>query len=149
MKNRKPPDEARNSFKELFGALVPSVEELDDEEVADILACAGIDPEAVTAKAHQLLQDLARRRYLSQGKNLPTELKAALQQLKPASLADKANLETSKARAAIRSILEKLQERTDAPARTMPGRAAPQPAFRNKPTERVGRDRCRLDRKRA
>jgi hypothetical protein len=132
MKNRKASDEARNSLREVFNALVPPVEELDDEDVANILACAGIDPEALTAKAHQRLQDLAGRRYLSQGENVPPELKNALQQLKPADLADRVNLATSKARAAIRSIFEKVKEKTVAPVQPVLGHAAPQPSFRNK-----------------
>jgi hypothetical protein len=132
MNNRKTSDEARNSFREVFNALVSPVEELDDEDVVSILAWAGIDPEALTAKAHQHLQDLAGRRYLSQGKNVPPELKNALQQLKPANLADRVNLETSKARAAIRSIFEKMKEKAVAPVKPVLGQAAPQPSFRNK-----------------
>src|SRR6202142_1989377 len=112
MKNKRTPDGARSSFKDAFDALVSPVEELDDEDVANILACAGIDPDAVTAKAHQHLQDLAGRRYFSQGKNVPSELKNALLQLKPASVADRVSIETSKARSTIRSIFEKVKDRT-------------------------------------
>jgi hypothetical protein len=132
MKNKKTPDAASNSFKEAFDALVTPVEELDDEDVANILACAGIDPDAVTAKAHQHLQDLAGRRYFSQGKNVPSELKNALLQLKPASFADRAHIETTKARSAIRSIFDKAKEKTVAAVEPRLHAVAQQPAFRNK-----------------
>ncbi len=132
MKDKKTSQEARNSFREIFDALVPSLEELDDKEVENLLASSGIDPDALTAKAHQHLQELAGRRYLSQGKSVPAELKDALRQLKPASFADRVNAETNKAQAAIRSIFEKVKEKTVGPVEPGLTRAAMQPAFRNK-----------------
>lgn len=132
MKNKRTPDAAPSSFKDVFDALVSPVEELDDEDVANILACAEIDPDAVTAKAHQHLQDLAGRRYFSQGKNVPAELKNALLQLKPASFADRVSTETSKARSTIRSIFEKVKDNTVATFESGLDAPSPQPAFRNK-----------------
>jgi chromosomal replication initiation ATPase DnaA len=132
MRNKKTSDGARNSFREVFDALVPSVEELDDEEVASILASAGIDPEVVAAKAHHQLQELVGRRYLSQGKSVPSELKNALHQLKPATRAERINLEISKARAVIRSIFKKVKERTVVAVEPVLRPVAPPPAFRNK-----------------
>ncbi|MBI3477349.1 MAG: hypothetical protein HY010_16575 [Acidobacteria bacterium] len=131
MKDKKTSDEARESFRDVVDALVPSLEELDDEEVANLLESSGIDADAVTAKAHQRLQELAGRRYLSQGKSVPAELRDALHQLKPASFADRVNTEANKAKAAIRSIFDKVKETV---ALAEPGltQAAMQPAFRNK-----------------
>jgi hypothetical protein len=132
MKNKKTSDGARNSFRGVFGSLVPSPEELDDEEVSNILASAGIDPEATVTRAHHQLQELAARRFLSRGENVPSELKDALRQLKPATVADRISLETSNARAAIRSIFEKVKARTGVAAKPVLRPAAVQPAFRNK-----------------
>jgi len=131
MKNKKTPAQARDSFRETFNALIPPIEEANDEEVANLLSTYGIDPEAITAKAHQHLQEVARR-YSSQGKTIPPGLKNALRQLKPPTVTEKVELEASRAKAAIRSILEEVKEKTTAAADRILPTAAPQPAFRNK-----------------
>jgi len=132
MKNKKIPDRSKDSFRQMFDALVPSVEELDDKEVLDILSAAGINTDALFAKAHHSFQELAGRKYLSQGKNLPGELKEALVQLKPASPRERVELETGKARAAIRSIVENVKANMAAVVNPKWGSSAMQPAFRNK-----------------
>jgi hypothetical protein len=132
MKNKKSATEPRDSFRETFNALIPPIEEANDEEVANLLSTYGIDPEAISAKARQHLQEVARRRYSSQGKTIPAGLKNALRQLKPPTVAQKVELEASRAKAAIRSILEEVKEKTSAAAERIHPTVAPQPAFRNK-----------------
>lgn len=132
MKNKRTPRESRDSVGRVFDALLPYPEELHDEDMRDILAAAGIDADTVVEKAYRSLHEVASRRYLSQGKNLPTELRDALRQMKPASPRERLDVETRKARATLRSILDKVYENTTAIVN--PRWSAPrlQPAFRNK-----------------
>lgn len=132
MKNKRIPRESRDSLRRMFDALVPCAEELNDEDVRDILAAASIDADTVIEKAFRSLQDVAGRRYLSQGKDVPTELREALRQMKPASPRERLQVETERARAAIRSIFDKVKENTTAIVNTKSSRPQLQPAFRNK-----------------
>ncbi len=132
MKNKKTPDGSKGSFSQMVDAFVPPVEELDDEEVISILSAAGIDADTLLAKTHHSLQELAGRKYLSQGKNLPAEFREALQQLKPASPRERLELETGRAQAAIRSIVQKVKANTAAIVNPKWAASGMQPAFRNK-----------------
>ena len=132
MENKKNPRDSNDVFRRMFDALVPGAEELNDEDVREILAAAGVDADTVIEKAYRSLQDVAGRKYLSQGKNVPTELREALRQMKPASPRERLQVETERARAAIRSIFVKVKENTAAIANTKIPRSQLQPAFRNK-----------------
>lgn len=132
MKNKRNARDSKDAFRRMFDAFVPCAEELNDEDVREILAAAGVDVDAIIEKAHRSLQDVAGRRYLSQGKNVPTKLREALRQMKPASPRERLQIETERARVAIRSIFEKVKENTAAIANTKASRPHLQPAFRNK-----------------
>lgn len=131
MKRKKTSDEARKSFQEMFNALVPPIEDLDGSEIVDLLVSSGLDPDALATKAHEHLQKLAGSRYLSRGKSVPSELKNAIHQLRPPTIAEQVVIETDKARSAIRSIFERVA--TEIVETSSLGTwAATQPAFRNK-----------------
>lgn len=132
MKNKRTPRDSKDSFSRVFDAIVPYAEELSDEDVRDILAAADIDADKVIEKTNRLLQDVAGRRYLSQGKNLPAELREALQQMKPASPRERLEVETQRARAVIRSIFDKVKEKTAVIGSTKWSAQQSRPAFRNK-----------------
>lgn len=132
MKNKRTPRESRGSIRRAFDALVPYAEELHDEDVRDILAAADIDADTVIENAYRSLQEVASRRYLSQGKNLPAELREALRQMKPASPRERLGVEMGKARATLRSIFDKAKENTAAFVNPKWSASRLQPAFRNK-----------------
>jgi hypothetical protein len=132
MRNKKNPQDSNDSFRQVFDALVPFAEDLNDEDVQEILAAAGVDADAVIEKAYHSLQDVAGRRYLSQGKSVPTELREALRQMKPASPRERLQVETERARTAIRSIFDRVKENAAAIANAKASRPHLQPAFRNK-----------------
>ena len=132
VENKRNPRDSKDSFRRAFEALVPCAEELNDEDVREILAAAGVDTDTVIEKAYRSLQDVAGRRYLSQGKSVPTELREALRQMKPASPRERLQVETERARAAIRSIFDNVKENTAAIVNTKTSRPQLQPAFRNK-----------------
>jgi hypothetical protein len=132
MKKKKSSDEARKSFQEMFNALVPPIEELDGSEIADMLVSSGLDPDALAKKAHEHLQKLAGSRYLSRGKSVPTELKNALHQLRPPTMAEQLAIETDMARSAIRTIFGRVSAEIAEGVKGLGTRAAMQPAFRNK-----------------
>jgi hypothetical protein len=85
MENKRNPHDSKDAFRRMLDALVPCAEDLNDEDVREILAAAGIDADTAIEKAYRSLQDVAGRRYLSQGENVPTKLREALRQMKPAS----------------------------------------------------------------
>lgn len=132
MKNKTNPQDSKDSFRRVFDALVPFAEDLNDEDVQEILAAAGVDTDTVIEKAYHSLQDVAGRRYLSQGKSVPTELREALLQMKPGSPREQLQVKTERARAAIRSIFDKVKENTAGIVNTKASLSQLQPAFRNK-----------------
>lgn len=132
MKNKRNQQDSKDSFRRVFDALVPFAEELNDEDVQEILAATGVDADTVIEKAYHSLQDVAGRRYLSQGKSVPTELREALRQMKPGSPREQLQVKTERARAAIRSIFDKVKENSAAIVNTKASRPRLQPAFRNK-----------------
>lgn len=132
MRRKKTSEDARRAFQEMFNALLPPIEDLDDAEVTDLLQSSGINPEALIAKTHEHLQRLAGTRYLSRGESVPPKLRDALHQLKPANIAEQVAIESNKARSAIRSIFERVKEEITGTAVVVVPRAAMQPAFRNK-----------------
>lgn len=132
MKNKRTPQKSKDSLTRVFDALVPQPEELDDEDVRDILAAAGIDADTVVEKAYRSLHEVASRRYLSQGKNLPTELRDALRQMKPVTPRERLDVETRKARATLRSLFDKVKENTASLVNPKRSASHLQPAFRNK-----------------
>lgn len=132
MENKRNPRGSNDAFRRIFDALVPCAEELNDEDVREILAAVGVDADRVIEKAYRSLQDVAGRRYLSQGKNVPTELREALRQMKPASPRERLQVETERARAAIRSIFDKVKQNSAAIVNTKASQPQLQAAFRNK-----------------
>lgn len=132
MKNKRNQQDSKDSFRRVFDALVPFAEELNDDDVQEILAAAGVDADTVIEKAYHSLQDVAGRRYLSQGKSVPTELREALRQMKPGSPREQLQVKTERARAAIRSIFDKVKENTAGLVNTKASPSRLQPAFRNK-----------------
>lgn len=132
MRNKKSPQDSKDSFRQVFDALVPFAEDLNDEDVQEILAAAGVDADTVIEKAYHSLQDVAGRTYLSQGKSVPTELREALRQMKPASPRERLQVETERARTAIRSIFDRVKENAAGIANSRAVRPHLQPAFRNK-----------------
>jgi hypothetical protein len=143
MKRNETSDEARKVFQAMYDAFVPPIEEIDECEVMDLLVSSGIDPDRVTTKAYNHLQKLAGDRYLSRGESVPTELKNALQQLRPLSMADKIMRESDNARSAIRSLFEGAVNKVG-PIDLGRGHCLA-PAFRNK-TELTESDKKKLDR---
>lgn len=132
MKNKRNQQDSKDSFRRVFDALVPFAEELNDDDVREILAAAGVDADTVIEKAYHSLQDVAGRRYLSQGESVPTELREALRQMKPGSPREQLQVKTERARAAIRSIFDKVKENTAGLVNAKASRSRLQPAFRNK-----------------
>ena len=118
--------EPRERFRARVHALLPEVDNLDDQEIDHILTSSGIDPEAVIEAAYERLQRRAGRNYLSLGKDPPPELRSAVHQLKPTGSRDRANSVATKAKLAIRSIFETVNKN---PVKRT---AVIQPAFRNK-----------------
>lgn len=132
MKNKKTPQDSKDSFRQMFDALMPLAEDLNDEDVQEILGAAGVDADTVIEKAYHSLQDVAGRRYLSRGESVPTELREALLQMKPGSPREQFQVKTERARAAIRSIFDKVKENTAGLVNTKASRSRLQSAFRNK-----------------
>ncbi|MBZ5631462.1 MAG: hypothetical protein LAO06_21620 [Acidobacteriia bacterium] len=144
MTDKKKRDEALKLFCEKFDALVPRVEDFDDDELTRILNSSGLDPASVLAKAHQRLQGLAGKHYLSQGKEVPTLLRSALEQLKPPSTGELIAQEISSAKNAVRALFDKVREHASTIATAPTGHIALQPAFRNK-KELTNEDKKQLD----
>ena len=144
MKNRKIPNELKDFLSQMSDALLPSIEELGDEERRTILEASGLDEDSVIQKAHHALQELAGRKYLSQGKRVPPQLREALLQLKPAGPRERIELETGRARATIRSIFDEVKQNTAAILNPRRPASRLEPAFRNK-KDMSEADRKQLD----